>query len=364
MDIFPLLEKMEDYEASDLYLTVGMEPSWRGTKIIKEGLPPLVHEDILSMLEQITSDADRNRFQRTKEINLAVVDKNHNRYRVNCFFQQQMVGMVIRKMRTAIPSIEQLGLDESYKEAIMLNRGLVLVVGPSGSGKSTSIASMLEYRNLNSSGHIVTIEDPIEYVHFHKKCIFTQREIGIDTLSWSDALKNALRQRPDVIYIGEIRDKEAMENAINYAETGHLCVATLHATSASQAIERVANFFASGAKSQSLYSLAQVLKYIFAQRLVTSRTGRKIAVLEMLKNVGLMKRLITDGKVGEIKELMQRNSDIGMRTFEGSLLELYNKEIISQETAILEADHPDNMAMIIMKSTNTGPKSVDKKNSF
>jgi twitching motility protein PilU len=342
---------MEKYEASDLYLTVGLPPSWRGNKIVQaEDSKPLTNEEILGMLEQITTDSERDKFQRIKEMNLAVLGKDNNRYRANCFFQQQKVGMVIRRMHTTIPSLEDLNLELAYREAIMLNRGLVLVVGPSGSGKSTAIASMLDYRNKNGSGHIVTVEDPIEYVHEHKKCIFTQREVGIDTLSWTEALKNALRQRPDVIYIGEIRDKDSMENAINFAETGHLCIATLHATSASQAVERVGNFFATGAKTQSLYSLAQVLKYIFAQRLVSTKSGEKRSIIEILKNVGFVKPLIIEGKVPEIKDLMQKNSDYGLMTFEQSLVNLLKTGVITEETAINEADNPDNMKLQILQS--------------
>jgi twitching motility protein PilU len=359
MDIYSLLEKMQRFEASDLYLTVGLAPSWRGLDIIQDAeSKPLSNEDIVGMLDQITTELERDKFYRIKEMNLAVTDTLGNRYRANCFFQQQKIGMVIRRMHTSIPSLEELNLDLAYREAIMLNRGLVLVVGPSGSGKSTAIASMLDYRNKTGSGHIVTVEDPIEYVHEHNKCIFTQREVGIDTLSWTEALKNALRQRPDVIYIGEIRDKDAMENAINFAETGHLCVATLHATSASQAVERVANFFATGAKNQSLYSLAQVLKYIFAQRLVTSTTGAKRPIIEILKNVGFVKPLIIEGKVPEIKDLMQKNSDYGMMTFEQSLVNLLKKEIISEEIAINEADNPDNMRLHIMQSRTSNARTA------
>jgi twitching motility protein PilU len=369
MDIYSLLEKMEKYNASDLYLTVGLPPSWRGNNIVQEEKPQaLDNDDIIAMLEQITTESERDRFHRIKELNAAVIDKNNNRYRVNCFFQQQKIGMVIRRMHGSIPTTEELNLDGAYREAIMLNRGLVLVVGPSGSGKSTAIASMLDYRNKNGSGHVVTVEDPIEYVHEHNKCIFTQREIGIDTLSWTEALKNALRQRPDVIYIGEIRDKDAMENAINFAETGHLCIATLHATSASQAIERVANFFPTGAKMQSLYSLAQVLKYIFAQRLITAKSGEKRPIIEILKNVGFVKPLIVDGKIPELKDLMQKNSDYGMMTFEQSLMNMLDKDIISEETAIQESDNPDNMSLQLLQSrTNnarTAYRAISDQNSI
>ncbi len=351
MDFHALLDRMQQLKASDLYLTVGLQPSFRAEKIITENFPPLTQEDIIMMLEQVASQADRDKFYRLKEINLSLVDKEKNRYRINCFFQQQHIGMVVRRMRIKMPELANLNLnDESYKEAIMQPRGLVLVAGPSGSGKTTTIAAMINHRNNYGYGHVVTIEDPIEYVHEHKNCIFTQREIGVDTLSWSEALKNALRQRPDVIFLGEIRERESMENAISFAETGHLCVATIHASSASGAIERIANFFPHGTREQYLYSLAQVVKYIYSQRLVAGKDGYMVPAIEVLRNVGQVKPLIIDGKVQEIREIMQRNSDYGMTTYEKSLITLLNKGVITEETAISEADYPDNMRITLMQS--------------
>lgn len=351
MDIHSLLEKMSEYNASDLYITVGMSPSWRSISFKSDSDTPLTRADVETLIAQMTSEEERKTFYEAKELNIAVKDRNDFRYRANFFYQQQNPGIVIRKMRESIPPIADLSLPKDYLEAIMEQRGLVLVVGMSGSGKSTSIASMIDHRNNNGQGHIITIEDPIEYVHKPKGCIFTQREIGIDTNSWEDALKNALRQRPDVIYIGEIRDAEAMAHAINFAETGHLCIATLHATSASQAVERVVNFFPAGMKDQYLYALSHVLKFIFAQRLVRAKAGQsKIPAIEILRNVGLVKPLILQGKIAEIRDLMGKNSDIGMMNFENSLMHLLEKDIIDEETAIGESDNPDNMRLNIMKS--------------
>jgi twitching motility protein PilU len=356
MDIFELLDKMTAHEASDLYLTLDLPPSWRGMNIIN-GETPLNKSDIIELLNQITTEEERKKLSIDKELNIAITDKHQARYRVNLFYQRQNLGMVIRKVKEKIPTIEELNLNKTYLEAIMESRGLILVVGTAGSGKSTSIASMLDYRNTYGTGHIITVEDPIEYVHKHKKCIITQREIGLDTHSWDDALKNALRQRPDIIFIGEIRDAETMAHAINFAETGHLCIATLHATSAAQSIERVSNFFPMDFKNSNLLAhvirdrLAHVLRFIFAQRLVTPITGDyKIPAVEVLRNEGLMKQLIIEGKIPEITDLLGRNSDIGMMNFEMCLLDLLKKGLITEETAIAECDNADNMRLNIMKN--------------
>ena len=370
MNIYELLDKMTTHQASDLYLTLGLPPAWRGMNIIK-GERPLTEEDILELTNQMTSENDRVKLRSDKELNIAIADKHGGRYRVNFFYQKQDVGMVIRKVKDHIPTIDELRLNEAYLDAIMESRGLILVVGMSGSGKSTSIASMLDYRNTHGSGHIITIEDPIEYMHMHKNCIITQREIGLDTNSWQDALKNALRQRPDIIYIGEIRDAETMAHAINFAETGHLCIATLHATSAAQSIERVSNFFPMDFKNANLmahmvrYRLAHVLRYVFAQRLVTPKDGDvKIPATEILCNEGLVRSLIIDGKLPEITDLLGKNSDIGMMNFELSLLDLLAKGLITEETAINEADNPDNMRLNILKLQNHKPKPPPKPRKY
>ncbi len=359
MEINTLLTKMLEYKASDLYLLAGSAPVWRSEKVIRGAYAPLTEHDIRLLMAGIASHDEIEKFDNDKELNLAYVDADGNRYRVNFFRQRQTSGMVIRHIKKIIPNFEELKLPKVYQEAIMLKRGLILVTGQSGSGKSTSIAAMLDYLNHHGSGHVITVEDPIEYTHEHKSCLFTQREVGIDTNSWHEALKNALRQRPDVIYIGEIRDAETMIQAINYAETGHLCIATLHATSAAQTIERVANFFSDELKSQYLYSLAHVLKFIFAQRLVTGIERPLEIAIEILKNVGLIKPLIMKGSVSEIHELLHKNNDIGMMTFEQSLLKLYEEGRITRGTAIDESDHPQNMELEIMRRNS---KSGKKEN--
>ena len=352
MEMNSLLAKMLEYGASDLYLTTGSSPQWRNDKMVKGREAPLTEDEIRSLMASVATPEEMEVFHRNKELNIAYSDAQGNRYRINFFRQRQNSGMVIRHIKKIIPTFEELRLPKIYQEAIMVKRGLILVSGQSGSGKSTSIAAMLDYLNRTGSGHVITVEDPIEYTHEHKNCIFTQREVGIDTNSWHDALKNALRQRPDVIYIGEIRDTETMVQAINYAETGHLCIATLHATTASQTIERVANFFSDSQKSQCLYSLAHVLKYIFSQRLVTGASGRREIALEVLKNVGLIKPLIIKGAIHEIQELLFKNNDIGMQTFEQSLLKLYDEGRISRGTALDESDHPQNMELELMRRQN------------
>lgn len=348
MDINSLVAQMMEHKASDLYLTVGSPPIWRTETLIR-GNQPLTDENINALLHQIASPDEISHFMQTLELNISYSDLNGNRYRVNVFKQQKKRGMVIRHVKKNIPSLEELLLPESYKEAILNKRGLILLVGQSGAGKSTSIAAMLGYLNKNANGHIITVEDPVEFLHESKSCIFTQREIGIDTHSWHDALKNALRQRPDVIYIGEIRDSETMMHAINYAETGHLCVATLHATTAAQAVERVANFFPAELRAQHLYAFAHVLKYIFAQRLVNGIKIKRELSVEILKNVGLMRPLIMKCAVSEIQDLMYRNIDAGMITFEQSLLRLFDEGRITRACAIEESDNPANMELELMR---------------
>jgi twitching motility protein PilU len=353
MNVAELLAKMQEYEASDLYLTTGSSPVWRGLDWKSHQIGPygqiLEQDDINQLMAQLASVDDIKKFNTEKELNIAFKDKQGGRYRINFFCQQQKSGIVIRRVRSDLPSLEGLGLPEQFKNAIMTKRGLVLVSGQSGSGKSTSIAAMLNYLNHNASAHVITIEDPIEYVHEHNRCLFTQREVGLDTNSWQEALKNALRQRPDVIYIGEIRDAETMQHAINFAETGHLCIATIHSTHAAQAVERVANFFPPEVKHQYLYSLAYSLRYIFAQRLVTGVDGGKQLATEILENVGFIRPLIMKGAITEINDLMYKNIDIGMQTFEQSLISLQEAGKITEETAIEESDNPDNMRLELMR---------------
>jgi len=341
---------MAECGASDLYLTSGLPATWRADKIVEQGDEVLTNVNIQDMAEAILSKEDLASLPKNKELNLAYRDTNGERYRINIFYQMQNLGMVIRRVNTQIPTIDDYNLDDIYKTSIMKHSGLILVVGPAGSGKSTSIAAMLEHRNKHGDGHIITIEDPVEFVHQHDKCIFTQRDIGIDTNSWDEALKNTLRQRPDVIYIGEIRDHKTMQHALDYAETGHLCISTLHAPSASQAIERIANLAPEAENKQRLYTLSQTLRAIIAQRLVPSIDGEsRVLATEILRNEGLMRSLIAAGNVEEIKELMYKNNDIGMMTFEQSLRHLYKTGKISKETAVTASENPDNMKLELMK---------------
>jgi len=369
MSILTLLHRMVENESVDLYLTEGAPPIWRDEKIVEKGDAPLNSLQIEEFTKEILNTADYNKLTAYKELNHAFVDSEGNRFRFNFYYQRHSLGIVIRRIKRDIPTVEDLKLADVFKHAIMIKHGLVLVVGNAGSGKSTSIAAMLNYRNEHSQGHVVTIEDPIEFTHEHKGCIFSQREIGIDTNSWDAALKNALRQRPDVVYIGEIRDKETMQHAIAFAETGHLCVATMHATSASQAIERIANLSTNAEKAQRLFNLSNVLKIIIGQRLIPAKEGGMVLAMDILKNDGLIKPLIAAGEVHEMREIMLKNSDYGMMTFDASLLQLYKERKISEESAVLFADAPENVKLEILKlsmsiSNSTYPGSPLNKNEF
>lgn len=360
IELGSLLSKMAGLNATDLYITYGFAPAWRVLdSIVPFEHGPLNDNDIQTLLHQITTPEEREFFEKTKELNIAY-NYEKWRFRVNVFYQQTHIGMVIRRVETNIPSLESLNLPHSYQEMVLEKRGLILVTGSTGAGKSTSIAGMLNHRNQHGSGHIITIEDPIEFVHTHNRCLFTQREVGIDTLSWHEALKNALRQRPDVIMIGEIRNKETMEHAMNYAQAGNLAIATLHSMNSSQAIERVMNFFPEEARMHVLYNLSLTLKAIFSQRLVTDKNGGKSLAVEVLLNHGAMKSLIAQGKVHEIRELMEKNKDVGMQTFDQALLQLYRQGIITEEVALAESDSSANLRLEIMqgnmrKQSNEAP---------
>jgi twitching motility protein PilU len=347
-----ILAQAVKMEASDIYMACGALPSLRVEDRIMPltQYQPLTKEKINEAMEFLLSENQQDEFQATLELNTAYFwqpdgDETQARFRINVFQQQQLPGMVLRRIKTVIPTLEQLGLPAVYGELIMEKRGLVLVTGPTGSGKTTSMAAMIGHRNQKGSGHIITVEDPIEFVHAHAGCLVTQRDIGIDTYSFAMALKNALRQRPDVVLIGEIRDKDTMEHALTFAETGHLCLATLHANNANQAIERVLNFFSEDKHPQVLQGLALNLKAILSQRLVETKThGRTIAV-EILRNQGLLTQLIEEGKVKEIKEVMEKNQDQGMQSFDQSLFDLVKRGIITEDVAVLEADNPANLRL-------------------
>ncbi len=354
-----LMQACVDRGATDIYLTVDSPPSLRfETHIQPYNADKMTDDDILQAMRAIVSPEIIDEFEATLEYNTAINWKNNIRFRVNIFRQRQHTGIVMRRIYTNVPTLESLNLPPIYSNLIMEKRGLILVVGPTGSGKSTSLAAMLQHRNVNGSGHIVTIEDPIEFILEQQNCIITQRDIGIDTYSFGIALKNALRQTPDVIVIGEIRDKETMEHAVVFAETGHLCLATLHANNANQAIERIINFFPEERHKQILLNLSLNLKAILSQRLVLSQQGSRVIALEILLNHGLIKALIHEGRVKEIKECMEKARDEGMQSFDQALIDLYVAGHITEEIALSESDNPANLRLAIKQhdiSHRSGP---------
>ena len=354
-----LIEEFLERKATDIYLTVGTPVSFRfGDHIEPYNSERLTEEDVRAILQLLVSREIVEEFESTLEYNTAISWKNRARFRVNLFRQRQNTGIVMRRIQTQIPSLEELSLPPIYGNLIMERRGLILVVGPTGSGKSTSLASMLNHRNLHGSGHVVTVEDPVEFIIEHKNCIITQRDIGIDTYSFGIGLKNALRQTPDVIVIGEIRDKETMEHAIVFSETGHLCLATLHANNANQAVERVINFFPEEKHSQILLNLSLNLKAILSQRLVPNVKGSRSIALEILLNQGLIKSLIQEGRVKEIKEAIEKARDLGMQSFDQALTDLFIQGVISEDVALAESDNPANLRLAIKQhqiTTRSGP---------
>jgi twitching motility protein PilU len=346
--IGPFLDEMIRYNASDLYLTYGCPPSLRlSDSIAPLGTEPLSEENLEALLNDLLDEEQQDEFESTNELNASIGWRDHTRFRFNAYRQQKKPALVIRKINTIIPTPKSLGLPDVYSELVMLPRGLILVVGQTGSGKSTSLAAMIGHRNTYGTGHIITIEDPIEFVHNHNGCIISQRDVGIDTFSYGIALKNALRQRPDVLLIGEIRDRETMEHAINFSETGHLCLATLHANNANQAIERILSFFPEEKRAQVRLNLSLNLRAILSQRLLLGHDSKRHLASEVMINVGLIKSLIEEGKIREIKEMMLRNSTDGMRTFDQSIFELYTDGHISMDVAIGEADNAANMKLNI-----------------
>jgi len=294
------------------------------------------------------NDRQAAEFEATKECQFAISPSNIGRFRVSAFVQMGNIGMVLRTINSKIPTFEELGLPAVLKDVCMTKRGLVIMVGATGSGKSTSLAAMVGYRNENSYGHIITIEDPIEYVHPHRNCVMTQREIGVDTNSWENALKNTLRQAPDVILMGEVRDRETMDYAIAFAETGHLCMATLHANSSNQALDRIINFFPEERRPQLLMDLSLNLKGMVSQRLIPRREGKgRVAAVEVLLNSPLIADLIFKGDVHEIKEIMKRSKELGMQTFDMHLFEMYDNGVISYEDALRNADSVNDLRLAI-----------------
>ena len=347
--IHELLRGMVARRASDLFITAGFPPAFKVdgkmTPVSNQSLTP---QHTQELARSLMNDKQAQEFEGTKECNFAINPPGIGRFRVNAFVQQQRVGIVLRTITTAIPKFEDLGLPPVLKDVAMTKRGLVIFVGGTGSGKSTSLAAMIGYRNENSYGHIITIEDPIEYVHAHKNCLITQREVGVDTDSWETALKNTLRQAPDVILIGEVRERETMEHAIAFAETGHLCLCTLHANSANQALDRIINFFPEERRDQLLMDLSLNLKGLISQRLIPLKdTKGRAAAIEILLNSPLISDLIFKGEVHEIKEIMKKSRELGMQTFDQALFDLYEGGKISYEDAIRNADSMNELRLQI-----------------
>jgi twitching motility protein PilU len=344
-----LLRLMVTRNGSDLFLTADFPPAIKvDGKVTKVSPQPLTGAHTMALARAIMNDKQASDFERTKECNFAISPAGIGRFRCSAFLQQSHVGLVLRTIPQEIPTIDSLGLPRILKDVALTKRGLIIMVGATGSGKTTSQAAMLDWRNENTFGHIITVEDPVEFVHPHKNCIVTQREIGIDTDSWELALKNTLRQAPDVILMGEIRDRETMEHAIAFAETGHLCMATLHANSANQALDRIINFFPEERRAQLLMDLSLNLKGLVSQRLMPRQEGKgRVAAVEILLNTPLVGDMIFKGEVGEIKELMKRSRELGMQTFDQALFDLYEGHLITYEDALRNADSVNDLRLQI-----------------
>jgi twitching motility protein PilU len=345
------LETMVERNASDIYLTVDSPPMYRIEGVTQPiGDHAFTQEEMEALAQSILTERQWNEFHQKLEMNLAVSYSKSNRFRVNVFRQRGAVGMVVRKINIEIPTLEQLGLPPILEDIVETRRGLVLIVGATGSGKSTSLAAMIGHRNTSMPGHIITVEDPIEFVHSHKQSIVNQREVGFDTLSFQDALKNAMRQAPDVILIGEIRDSETMEAAITFADTGHLCLATLHSTNANQAFERIINFFPESRHLQIFLQLSLNLRAVISQRLLMGTAGKRLAALEILMDTPRIKDLIKKGEVDTLKEAMEQSAQEGCQTFDMALFELYASGAISLEQALINADSVNNLRLKIKVS--------------
>ncbi|WNO09350.1 PilT/PilU family type 4a pilus ATPase [Teredinibacter sp. KSP-S5-2] len=355
MDLDRLLNLMVEKKASDLFITAGVAPSIKlHGKIVPVTTTPLSPEKSREICLSVMNDKQRKEFMETKELNFAISARGVGRFRASAFYQRNLAGMVLRRIETTIPKVDDLGLPEIIKELAMVKRGLVIFVGATGTGKSTSLASMIGHRNKNSKGHIISIEDPIEFVHQHDGCVITQREVGIDTESFEVALKNTLRQAPDVILIGEVRTRETMDHAIAFAETGHLCLCTLHANNANQALDRIIHFFPADRHSQLWMDLSLNLKAIVAQQLIPTPDGEgRRACLEVFLNTPLAADIIRKGAVHELKELMKKSTEQGMQTFDQALYELYDAGEITYEDALAHADSPNDLRLMIKLGSET-----------
>ncbi|MBA3057547.1 MAG: PilT/PilU family type 4a pilus ATPase [Gammaproteobacteria bacterium] len=351
-----LLKLMVSRNGSDLFITADFPPAVKvDGKVTKVSPQPLTASHTMSLARSIMNDRQVAEFERTKECNFAIAPPGVGRFRVSAFIQQGRVGMVLRVIPMSVPTIDGLGVPTVLKDVASSKRGLCILVGATGSGKSTTLAAMVDWRNENSFGHIITIEDPIEFVHPHKNCVVTQREVGIDTDSWGAALKNTLRQAPDVILMGEIRDRETMEHAVAFAETGHLCLATLHANSANQALDRIINFFPEERRAQLLMDLSLNLKALVSQRLIPKQDGRgRYAVVEIMLNTPLISDMIFKGEVSEIKEIMKKSRNLGMQTFDQALYDAYEANLITFEDALRNADSLNDLRLQIKLNSKRG----------
>lgn len=342
---------MNEHKASDLYLTVGHAPVLRRkTDMINLSDVALSTEDLSEILSAILTNRQKREFDMTMELNTSLDMGKHGRFRINVLRQRQASALVIRRIESKIPNFVELNLPPILEKLSMEKRGLVLVTGMTGSGKTTTLASMVDHRNANSKGHIITIEDPIEFFHEHKESVITQREVGVDTESYRTAMKNALRQRPDVILVGEVRDREVMEQALSIAETGHLCLATIHTNNAYQAIERIVNMFPEEQVTQVRLNLSLNIKAIVSQRLIPNTEGGMTPAIEVMLNQGLVRELILKGEIAKIQDVMEQNNTIGMCTFDQSLLQLFVAGFISEETAITNSDKPTDLKIKIRQA--------------
>jgi twitching motility protein PilU len=356
MELTPYLEEMQGLGASDLFVTVGFPVSAKvNGQMTPIGASNLSEEDALALVHDAMSDKQKDEFEKTKECNFAIARDSIGRFRCSAFWQRDMAGMVVRRIVTQIPQVSELGLPEVLKNVIMSKRGLLLFVGATGTGKSTSLAALLGHRNQHSKGHILTIEDPIEFVHEHANCVVTQREVGIDTKSFDDALKSSLRQAPDVIMIGEIRSMETMEYAMAFADTGHLCVATMHANNANQAIERIMHLAPSDQHEKLRFDLSLNMRAIIAQQLVPTPDGSgRVAAIEILLNSPLVTDLIQRNEIGGLKEAMKKGKEMGMQSFDMALYDLYKAGKVTLEHAIQHADSPNDLRLMIKLDSNEG----------
>lgn len=358
--IVDLLQLLVSRGGSDLFITENFPPALKIdgaiTKVSEQGLTA---EHTAALARALMNDYQIAEFERTKECNFAISPPNIGRFRVNAFMQRGCVGMVFRVIPNKIPTIDGLQLPQILKSLVMNKRGLIILVGGTGSGKSTTLAAMLDWRNEHSKGHIITVEDPIEFVHQHKNCIITQREIGLDTDSWETALINALRQAPDVVLMGEIRNRETMELALNFSETGHLCLATLHANNAYQTLERILKFFPDETHAQLLSDLSFNLRGLVSQRLIPKQSGKgRIAAIEILINTPLISDLIAKAEVSEMKEIMKRSRELGMQTFDHALFDLYEKNMITYEEALRNADSVNDVRLQIKLNSDRARKEI------